>query len=101
MRLVNMISDYFAVTDPRFSLALLAEMAVIAVFFLILKRLKPEWIKIGNFILFVLLVRCLLFGNQYSWGWYYDQLTVDDVGWRQQSAINVEYRKFFKNVSDI
>lgn len=96
MRLVNIINNYFSVTDPRFSVSLLTEIATIIVLFLILSLRKPRWFKIGYFVLFVLLLRCLLFGNQFSWGLYYQQLTVDEVGWRQQSVINVEYYKFFK-----
>jgi hypothetical protein len=96
MSLLNIIRGYFSLNDPWYLFLLFGQIAAIVGLFWILRYVKPKWSKVGYLILFVWLVRCLLFGNQLSWGFYYQQIVVDDVGWRQQSAVNVEYHKFFK-----
>lgn len=96
MKLFHWINSFFSEINPRYSLSLLAVFVLTVVLFGVINLRKPKWYRLGNFVLLIILIRCLLFGHQLAWDFYRTQLSVDDVGWRQQSVVYVEYYKFSK-----
>ena len=92
-----MIYDNWNLIDPGYTQRFFISAGIIAGLFVFIFFTRPRWKVAGYFILLVLLMRILLFGLPFSWGMYNALLTVDDIGWRQQSAVNVEYYKFFRN----
>lgn len=82
--------------EPSFVLHFFVVFTVIIVLILVKSGLRSSWRTIPSVIVVVLLVRLFLFDNPWSWLFYKNFLTVDDVGWRQMAVINYEYTKFFK-----
>lgn len=101
MNIKQIIINFLTVTDPRYLVMLVIKLVLIAAGFLLIKKFRPRWKYPAYFVIGIFFVRILLFGQQFSWEFYCDHLTVDDIGWRQQSAIYVEKNKFFKRAHPI
>ena len=96
MHIVQIITNFFTLTDPQYSAAVVVKTGLIVLGFVLVYKYKPRWQYLAYAALLIFLLRGLLFGQYFSWGFYKDHLTVDDIGWRQQSAVTAEYYKFFK-----
>jgi hypothetical protein len=96
MNVLKIIADFFDVTDPHYWMPLVFKTVAILAAFWLVRRYRPRWRYPVYALLLVLAIRMALFGQYFSWEFYKDRLNIDEVGWRQQSALYVEYYKFFK-----
>jgi hypothetical protein len=101
MNILQIIINFFSLTEPRYLALLGIKIVCIAVGFLLIRKFQPRWKYPGYLVLSILLVRVFLFDHYLSWEIYNKYLSVDDIGWRQQSAIHVEKGKFFKSDRNI
>ncbi|MBL8014485.1 MAG: hypothetical protein JNN05_11620 [Candidatus Omnitrophica bacterium] len=96
MRVWHWINSLISEINPRYVLSFLAMGLLATVFIWLITVKRPKWDRFGYLVLLIVLIRCLLFGNPWAWDFYRASLSVDDLGWRQQSVVYVEYYKFFK-----
>ena len=97
MNILKIIIHFFTFNYPHYVISLLVKVGLMGALFLFVKRNKPWWKNLAYCLLLILLFRIVLFEQYYSWGFYTDQLMVDDVGWRQKSVLDYEHSKFFKD----
>lgn len=96
MNIINIITNFFSEFHAAYTLPFAVKLAAAVIACIVLWIKKPRWRNAGYAVVFIVLVRLALFDNPYIWGHHFTKLETDDVGWRQQSALGVEYYKFFK-----
>ncbi len=96
MNITHIITNFLSMTEPRYLVLLGIKLVCIAAGFLFIRKFQPKWKYPGYLVLSIFLIRVFLFDHYLSWEIYNKFLTVDDIGWRQQSAIFVEKNKFFR-----
>ena len=101
MKANDIITRFITLSDPVYFAAAASKILLITVLLWMIHQYRPHWKNFANFFLFILLIRVLLFGEYFSWGFYGEHLGTDDVGWRQKSVLDFEYKKFFKNTQKI
>lgn len=96
MNIINIILNFFIDFNSSYTLTFAFKLTGAMIMFIFLWRFKPRWRNAGYAVVIIVLVRMAIFDNPYIWGHHFTKLNTDDVGWRQQSALGVEYYKFFK-----
>lgn len=96
MKIINIILNLLAEFHPAYVLPFVLNLAGCLIAFVFLWIKKPRWRHAGYAIIIIVLVRLALFKTPYSWDYYFKTLSANDVGWRQQTTLCVEYYKFFK-----
>jgi hypothetical protein len=96
MHIKSIILNLASQTAPEYLVPVLLALLTTSVIFALLLVFKPRWRHIVYAVLIVVLMRIVLFDQFISWGFYKDHVSVEDVGWRPQSGIYIEYYKFFK-----
>lgn len=93
---MDMVIRFLNHTEPKYLVWLVVKALFLIGCFLFLKRSRLRWKNLGYAVLIVFFLRIFLFDQYVSWGHYFYNLTVDDVGWRQMSVLEYERNKFYK-----
>lgn len=91
---LRLIDKYRVSNEYIFEFIIIASVLIIG-WYLAIKKIQV-WKSASFLILSILTLRLLLLWNPISWTLYHEVLAPDDVGWRQDSVIIYETKKYFE-----